>query len=34
MAVAGRVIENPITGERFTFIRTVRDTDGQLLLAS
>jgi mannose-6-phosphate isomerase-like protein (cupin superfamily) len=31
MAYAGQVIENPVTGERITFIRTAGDTDGELV---
>ncbi len=31
MAKAGDVIENPITGERVTFLKTAQDTGGQLL---
>ncbi len=31
MATAGQTIENPVSGERFTFERTARDTDGQFL---
>jgi quercetin dioxygenase-like cupin family protein len=31
MAKAGDVIENPITGERITFLKTTRETDGELL---
>jgi len=31
MAHAGQTIENPISGERITFIRTAADTDGELL---
>jgi len=31
MAKAGDVIENPITGERVTFLKTAGDTSGQLL---
>jgi mannose-6-phosphate isomerase-like protein (cupin superfamily) len=31
MAYAGQVIENPVSGERFTFLRTAADTDGELL---
>ena len=27
-----KVIENPATGEKITFIRTGKDTDGQLLM--
>jgi mannose-6-phosphate isomerase-like protein (cupin superfamily) len=31
MAHAGQIIENPISGERITFLRTAADTDGELL---
>ena len=31
MAKAGELIENPITGERITFLKTTRETNGQLL---
>ena len=31
MAKAGDVIENPITGERITFLKTTRETNGELL---
>ena len=31
MAYAGKVIENPVTGERITFHKTAADTDGELL---
>jgi len=31
MAYAGQTIENPISGERITFIQTAADTDGELL---
>ena len=31
MAHAGQVLENPISGEKITFIRTAADTDGELL---
>jgi quercetin dioxygenase-like cupin family protein len=31
VAKAGDVIENPITGERITFLRTTRETSGELL---
>jgi quercetin dioxygenase-like cupin family protein len=31
MAHAGQVIENPVSGERFTFLRTAADTNGELL---
>ena len=31
MAKAGELIENPITGERITFLKTTRQTDGRLL---
>jgi len=32
MAQVGDVIQNPLTGERLTFLKTSRDTDGELLL--
>jgi quercetin dioxygenase-like cupin family protein len=31
LAKAGDLIENPITGERITFLKTTRQTDGRLL---
>jgi mannose-6-phosphate isomerase-like protein (cupin superfamily) len=31
MARRGETIENPLTGERMTFLETARDTDGELL---
>jgi quercetin dioxygenase-like cupin family protein len=31
MARAGDIIDNPITGERITFLETARDTNGELL---
>ena len=31
MATAGDVIESPVHGHRFRFLRTARDTDGELL---
>jgi quercetin dioxygenase-like cupin family protein len=31
MARAGDIIENPITGERITFLKTTRETNGELL---
>jgi quercetin dioxygenase-like cupin family protein len=31
MAKAGDIIENPITGERITFLKTTRETNGELL---
>ena len=31
MARAGDVIENPVSGERFTFLKTAADTNGELL---
>lgn len=31
MAFSGQVLENPISGERFTFRKTAADTDGELL---
>ena len=33
MAKAGDVIENPVSGERFTFLKTAADTNGELLQA-
>jgi quercetin dioxygenase-like cupin family protein len=32
MAQAGDVIQNPLTGERLTFLKTSGDSDGELLL--
>lgn len=32
MARRGETIENPITGERITFVETARDTNGKLLV--
>ncbi len=32
MAYAGEVIEDPITNQRLTFLKTARDTDGELLM--
>lgn len=32
MARTGEVIENPLTGERLTFLKTSRDTGGELLM--
>jgi quercetin dioxygenase-like cupin family protein len=31
MAHSGQTIENPVSGERFTFLKTAADTDGELL---
>lgn len=31
MAHRGDIIENPVTGERITFLKTPRDTGGELL---
>lgn len=31
MALSGEVLENPISGERFTFRKTAADTNGELL---
>ena len=31
MAYAGKVIENPVSGEKITFHKTAADTDGELL---
>jgi quercetin dioxygenase-like cupin family protein len=31
MAYTGQTIENPVSGERITFIKTAADTDGELL---
>jgi mannose-6-phosphate isomerase-like protein (cupin superfamily) len=31
MARAGQMIENPVSGERFTFLKTAADTNGELL---
>ena len=31
MAKAGDIIENPITGERITFLKTTQETNGELL---
>jgi quercetin dioxygenase-like cupin family protein len=31
MAYAGKVLENPVSGERITFRKTASDTDGELL---
>ena len=31
MAHAGQVVENPVSGERFTFLKTASDTNGELL---
>ncbi len=32
MAFAGQVLDNPVSGERFTFIKTAADTNGELLV--
>lgn len=32
MALSGQILDNPISGERFTFRRTAQDTDGELLV--
>src|SRR5690348_15980369 len=31
MAYAGQTLENPVSGEKITFIQTASDTDGELL---
>src|SRR5687767_13357447 len=31
MAYAGQIIDNPVSGERITFLQTTADTDGELL---
>jgi len=31
MAHAGQILENPVSGERFLFLRTAADTEGELL---
>src|SRR4051812_5247221 len=31
MAYTGQTLENPVSGERITFLRTARDTAGELL---
>jgi quercetin dioxygenase-like cupin family protein len=31
MAYAGQILDNPVSGERFTFRKTAADTDGELL---
>jgi mannose-6-phosphate isomerase-like protein (cupin superfamily) len=31
MAYTGQIISNPVSGERVTFLKTARDTDGELL---
>jgi mannose-6-phosphate isomerase-like protein (cupin superfamily) len=31
MAYSGQTITNPVSGERFTFLKTAADTDGELL---
>ena len=32
MASAGQVLDNPVSGERLTFVKTAADTDGELLV--
>jgi mannose-6-phosphate isomerase-like protein (cupin superfamily) len=32
MAFSGQVLDNPVSGERFTFVRTAADTDGESLV--
>lgn len=32
MAIAGQVIENPVTGEQFTFLKTSRETGGESMV--
>jgi mannose-6-phosphate isomerase-like protein (cupin superfamily) len=32
MATAGQTVENPVTGERVTFLTTAADTNGELLV--
>jgi quercetin dioxygenase-like cupin family protein len=32
MAIAGQVLDNPVSGERFTFVKTAADTDGDVLV--
>lgn len=32
MALSGQILDNPISGERFTFVKTAADTDGELLV--
>jgi quercetin dioxygenase-like cupin family protein len=32
MAFSGQVLDNPISGERFTFVKTAADTDGEALV--
>jgi quercetin dioxygenase-like cupin family protein len=32
MAVSGQVLDNPISGERFTFVKTAAETNGELLV--
>lgn len=32
MAFSGQVLDNPVSGERFTFIKTAADTNGELLV--
>lgn len=32
MAFSGQVLDNPVSGERFTFVRTAADTKGELLV--
>jgi hypothetical protein len=31
MAYTGQILENPVSGEKITFIRTAADTDGEVL---
>ena len=31
MAYAGQTLDNPVSGEKLTFIQTAADTDGELL---
>jgi quercetin dioxygenase-like cupin family protein len=32
MAIAGQVLDNPVSGERFTFVKTAAGTDGEVLV--
>ncbi len=32
MAFSGQILDNPVSGERFTFVKTAADTDGELLV--
>lgn len=32
MAFAGQVLDNPVSGEHFTFVKTAADTNGELLV--